>query len=101
MQVTTIGLHLAKHWFQVHGVDANGRIVVRRRLQRSGVIPYFRSLAPCLVGAAVAVNYLERADEAAGAISRRAGYRARRLTSRIRHARVISASTLPRMLAPP
>ena len=25
MQVTTIGLDLAKHWFQVHGVDANGR----------------------------------------------------------------------------
>jgi transposase len=29
MQITTIGLDLAKHWFQVHGVDANGHIVVR------------------------------------------------------------------------
>jgi len=50
MQITTIGLDLAKHWFQVHGVDAHGHIVVRRRLWRSGVIAYFRSLEPCLVG---------------------------------------------------
>jgi transposase len=51
MQVTTVGLDLAKHWFQVHGIDADGRIVVRRRLQRSGVIVFFRSLEPCVVGA--------------------------------------------------
>jgi transposase len=50
MQITTIGLDLAKHWFQVHGVDADGRVVVRRRLWRSGVTTYFRSLEPCLVG---------------------------------------------------
>jgi transposase len=50
MQITTIGLDLAKHWFQVHGVDADGHIVVRKRLWRSGVIAYFRSLEPCLVG---------------------------------------------------
>src|SRR5215813_13759319 len=50
MQITTIGLDLAKHWFQVHGVDANGCVVVRRRLWRSAVIAYFRSLEPCLVG---------------------------------------------------
>ena len=46
MQITTIGLDLAKHWFQVHGVDGNGHVVVRRRLWRSGVIAYFRSLEP-------------------------------------------------------
>ena len=50
MQITTIGLDLAKHWFQIHGVDANGRVVVRRRLWRSGVLAYFRSLEPCLIG---------------------------------------------------
>src|SRR6201990_1305895 len=50
MQITTVGLDLAKHWFQVHGVDADGRIVVRRRRWRSGVVAYFRSLEPCLVG---------------------------------------------------
>jgi transposase len=50
MQITTIGLDLAKHWFQVQGVDDNGHIVVRKRLWRGGVIAYFRSLEPCLVG---------------------------------------------------
>ena len=40
MQITIIGLDLAKHWFQVHGVDADGQVVVRRPLWRSGVIPY-------------------------------------------------------------
>ena len=50
MQITTIGLELAKHWFQVHGVDANGHVVVRKRLWRSGVITYFWSIKPCLVG---------------------------------------------------
>src|SRR5208283_3614070 len=44
MQITTIGFDLAKHWFQVHGVDANGRIVVRRRQRRSEIIAYSRSL---------------------------------------------------------
>jgi hypothetical protein len=32
MRITTIGLDLAKSWFQVHGIDADGRVVVRRRL---------------------------------------------------------------------
>src|SRR5690242_3907227 len=50
MQVTIIGLDLAIHWFQVRGADANGQVVVRRRLWRCGVIAYFRSLEPCLVG---------------------------------------------------
>jgi transposase len=50
MQATTIGFDLAKRWFQVHGVNANGHVVVRRRLWRRGVIAYFRSLEPCLVG---------------------------------------------------
>jgi transposase len=50
MTITTIGLDLAKQWFQVHGIDAGGQIVVRRRLRRSEVLAFFRSLAPCLVG---------------------------------------------------
>ena len=50
MQITTIGLDIAKHWFQVHGVDAAGEVVVRRRLRRAGVIEFFAELAPCLVG---------------------------------------------------
>jgi transposase len=50
MQATTIGLDLAKHWFQVHGVDASGAVAIRRKLRRSEVLPFFRSLPPCLVG---------------------------------------------------
>ena len=50
MQITTIGLDLAKHWFQVHGVDANGQVVVRRRAAAHRRDPLFQSLEPCLVG---------------------------------------------------
>ena len=50
MQAITIGLDLAKHWFQVHGVDAAGRIVVKRRLRRAEVVEFFRDREPCLVG---------------------------------------------------
>lgn len=50
MQITTIGLDLAKHWFQVHGVDANGQVAVRRKLRRSELLAFFQSLPPCLVG---------------------------------------------------
>jgi transposase len=50
MQITTIGLDLAKHVFQIHGVDAQGQVVLRKRLRRAEVIPFFTGLAPCLVG---------------------------------------------------
>ena len=50
MKIATIGLDLAKHWFQIHAVDALGQTVVRRKLRRSEVISYFRSLPPCVVG---------------------------------------------------
>ena len=49
-EVTTIGLDLAKNVFQIHGVDASGRIVVRRQLRRSQVLPFFEKHAACLVG---------------------------------------------------
>jgi transposase len=50
MQITTIGLDLAKHVFQVHGVDNSGEVVIRRRLRRVEVVRFFSSLPPCLVG---------------------------------------------------
>jgi transposase len=50
MHITTIGLDLAKHWFQIHGVDAAGKVVVRRRLHRTEVVEFFRRQGPCLVG---------------------------------------------------
>ncbi len=50
MQVTTIGIDLAKHVFQVHAVDADGSVAIRRKLRRSEVIGFFAKLAPALVG---------------------------------------------------
>jgi hypothetical protein len=49
-EVTTIGIDLAKNVFQVHGVDAAGETVVRKRLRRSQVVPFFRKQPPCLIG---------------------------------------------------
>jgi transposase len=48
--VTTIGLDIAKSFFQVHGVDASGQVVIRRQLKRRQVLTFFQKLAPCLVG---------------------------------------------------
>ena len=48
--IVTIGLDIAKSVFQVHGVDASGAIVVRRRLTRGKVLPFFEKLPACLVG---------------------------------------------------
>ena len=50
MEITTIGLDLAKSIFQVHGVDASGRVVVRRALRRAQLLPFFRQTPRCLVG---------------------------------------------------
>lgn len=50
MKITTIGLDLAKNVFQVHGVDAHGKVVVRKKLRRGQVREYFAKLPPCLVG---------------------------------------------------
>jgi len=48
--VTTVGLDLAKHVFQVHGVDASGRVVVAKAIRRNKLLEFFASLPPCLVG---------------------------------------------------
>jgi transposase len=49
-QVTTIGLDLAKNVLQVHGVDAAGNVLLRKRLRRGDVLRFFAGLSPCLVG---------------------------------------------------
>lgn len=48
--ITTIGLDIAKSVFQVHGIDATGEVVVRRKLTRGRVLAFFEKLTPCLVG---------------------------------------------------
>ena len=50
MQVTTIGLDIAKNVFQVHGIDAAEKVVVRKQLRRSQLLEFFKALPPCLVG---------------------------------------------------
>lgn len=50
MQVTTIGLDIAKNVFQVHGIGSDEKVVVRKQLRRSQVMQFFEGLAPCLVG---------------------------------------------------
>ena len=51
MDISTIGLDLAKNVFQVHAVDASGEVVIRKTLRRSQLQPFFEKLPPCLVGA--------------------------------------------------
>ena len=48
--VTTIGLDIAKSVFQVHGIDAEDRVIIRRQLKRRYVLAFFEKLPPCLVG---------------------------------------------------
>jgi transposase len=48
--VTSVGLDLAKHVFQVHGCDADGKVIVAKALRRRDLLAFFASLPPCLVG---------------------------------------------------
>ena len=48
--LTTIGLDVAKHVFQVHGMDPEGGAVLRKKVRRGQVLKFFGTLPPCLVG---------------------------------------------------
>lgn len=50
MDITTVGLDLAKTVFQVHGVDAHGKGLLRKTLKRADVMNFFAKLLPCLIG---------------------------------------------------
>ena len=50
MQITTIGLDIAKNVFQVHGIDAAEKVIVRKQLRRGQILAFFKALPPCLVG---------------------------------------------------
>ena len=66
--VITIGVDLAKNVFQIHGVDAEGSVVFRRQLRRPRMLPYFKTLPPCLVGmeACATAHHWAREIEALG-----------------------------------
>jgi transposase len=50
MNITTIGIDLAKNLFQVHGVDARGKAVLRRQLRRDQMASFFANLPACVIG---------------------------------------------------
>lgn len=50
MEITTLGIDLAKSVFQLHGVDATGQVVLRKRLRRNQVLDFMAALSRCLVG---------------------------------------------------
>ena len=49
-EITTVGLDLAKHVFQVHAVDAEGDTVLRKQLRRAQVLAFVSRLPRSLVG---------------------------------------------------
>ncbi len=50
MEVTTIGIDIAKRIFQIHGVDKNGKTVLKKKLMRDQVLTFMANLPQCLVG---------------------------------------------------
>jgi transposase len=66
--VTTIGLDIAKSVFQVHGIDAKGKVVIRQQLRRSRLLGFFGKLSPCVVGieACASSHYWSRELQALG-----------------------------------
>lgn len=68
MEITTIGLDLAKHVFQLHGVDAQGKTVLKKQLKRDQVAAFFVNLPPCLIGmeACGSAHYWARTLQALG-----------------------------------
>ncbi len=68
MQVSTIGIDLAKNVFQVHGVDAAGKVVITKKVRRSQLRSLFEKLPPCLIGieACATAHHWAREVEALG-----------------------------------
>lgn len=68
MNITTVGIDLAKSVFQVHGVDRRGNCVVQKRLKRKQVLVFFAQLSPYLVGmeACAGSHYWARKLQAQG-----------------------------------
>ena len=67
-EIRTIGLDLAKHIFQVHGVDAEGTTVLRKQLRRGQLLVFFSRLPRCVVGleACATAHYWARELRALG-----------------------------------
>ncbi len=68
MNVTTIGIDLAKAVFQMHGADDKGRAVMKKQLKRAQMLPFFANLTPCRIGmeACGSAHYWARKLQALG-----------------------------------
>ena len=66
--ITTVGLDIAKSVLQVHGIDVEGEVIVRRQLKRRYVLAFFKKLPQCLVGieACASSHYWSRELQALG-----------------------------------
>ena len=49
-KITTVGIDLAKHVFQIHAVNKHGKTVMKRQLRRDQVAKFLVNLLPCLIG---------------------------------------------------
>jgi transposase len=61
MEIKTLGIDLAKSVFQLHGVDAAGAVVLRKKLRRAAVLDVLRGLPPCLIGTEACASSHHRA----------------------------------------
>ncbi len=50
MNITTIGIDLAKSEFQLHGIDSFGKLFIKKQIKRAQMAEYFVNLKPCLIG---------------------------------------------------
>ena len=48
--INIIGIDIAKNVFQIHGIDEDSNVIVRRQLKRRQVLPFFTKLSRCLIG---------------------------------------------------
>jgi len=67
-KINVLGIDLAKNVFQLHGIDEEGEVVLRKQLKRKQLLPYLGNLAPCLIGieACAAMHYWSRQISAQG-----------------------------------
>jgi hypothetical protein len=82
--IMTIGLDIAKSVFQVHGIDAEGNVILRRRVKRRHALAFFQKLPPRLVGyrsvATLRAGTLNRSKSKCPSPNARPAAIARRLT---------------------
>jgi len=50
MNITTVGIDLAKNVFQIHGVNKHGKVMLRKQLKRQQMAEFFANMPPCLIG---------------------------------------------------